>query len=125
MNSFIPYISEKIRNIAWNYINPATEERQVEMKDLLQLLTDISLSDDKVHLLLQQIRDSIRMPINYNEATNTTNIAWAVTVSWNITTVSAVTSLTNQVNIWGYAADLMAENNSRQDWGVTIRSLIK
>lgn len=124
MNTQQTYISEQIRDSSNTLINPATEERQIEMKDLLQLLTDISLSDDKVHLLLQQIRDSIRMPVNYNEATNTTNITGSVSVS-SLPTLNSVTTLTNQTNIWGYAADLMAENNSRQDWGVTIRSLIK
>lgn len=59
----------------------STEATQVEVKDFLSILADITLSDDKVHLLLQQIRDSIRMPINYNEATNTTNINGSVVVS--------------------------------------------
>jgi len=125
MNSSQNYISEKIKNASGTVINPATEERQIELKDLLQILTDISLSDDKVHLLLQQIRDSIRMPINYNEATNTTNITGAVTVTWSISLVSNVQSVANQVNLGGFSADLMVENNTRQDWGVTIRSLIK
>lgn len=61
---------------------------------------------------------------------NTTDINNAVPVSLTggtVTTVNTVTTtstLTNQTNLGGFSADMMTENNSYQDWGLSVRSLI-
>ena len=42
MNSISTYISEKIRNISWNYINPATEEKQ---DSIISAIENISITE--------------------------------------------------------------------------------
>jgi hypothetical protein len=88
------------------------------------------MTNEKLYLLLQQIRDSIAMRPDYVEATNSQNVSGAVTATvtfaanQDIRTVSTVSTLTNQTNIGGMTADMVTENNSYTDWALSIRSLI-
>jgi len=120
-----------VTNAAGTVINPATEEKQdsqitleTALNALITTLNSTVATNDKTHLLLQQIRDSISMRPDYVEGSNSQNVSGAVTVSGSLTTVATVTTLTGQTNIGGFPADMMTENSSYQDWGLSIRSLL-
>lgn len=115
-----------LTNSSGTLINPATETKQdsqivleTALNTLITTLNNTVTTNDKTHLLLQQIRDAIAMPVDYNEASNSKNINGAVTIS-----SGTITTLSNQTNIGGFSADMMTENTSFQDWGLSIRSLI-
>jgi uncharacterized protein YkvS len=92
---------------------------------------DIPLSvvtNEKVYLLLQQIRDALAMPVWYVDASNSLNTSGTSTVTFaanqDIRTVTTVSTLSNQTNIGGFSADMVTENDSFIDWATSIRSLI-
>jgi len=95
---------------------------ETALKTLITTLNSTVTTNDKTHLLLQQIRDSIAMRPDYVEATNTQAISGTVAVA-GITGTATITTLTNQTNIGGFSADMITENASFQDWAISIRSL--
>jgi hypothetical protein len=121
----------QIDNELGSVINPATESGQTAqialetaIKALITTLNSTVTTNDKTHLLLQQIRDAIAMPPDYVEATNSKNISGSVASTISSGTVTQVTTVVGQTNIGGFSADMITENNSFQDWGLSIRSLI-
>lgn len=100
-------------------VQPSTSTQATE-------LASIVASNDKTHLLLQQIRDAIAMRPDYVEATNTQAISGTIAIAGmtGTNTITTVTTLVGQTNIGGFSADMMTENNSFQDWGLSIRSLL-
>lgn len=109
-------------------VKGATEDKQdsqitleTALNALVTALNSTVTTNDKIHLLLQQIRDGIQMPVDYVEASNAKNI---LPVGGTVSTVTTVGTVTNQTNIGGFSADQMTENNSYQDWGLSIRSNI-
>lgn len=108
----------------------ATSSKQDEQIALATTLNALNvtlqktvLSWDKVHKLLQETRDGISMPVDYDEATNAKRILSAGGSLSTVSTVTTVGTITNQSNIGGFSADMMTENTSFQDWGISTRSL--
>lgn len=132
---FFPVLGESDKiHIQFGYdSDPSTEAKQTTLNSLvtaLNALVTVSnqkvLTDDKVHVVLQQIRDSINTPVYYTEATNSliTSGTSTVTLVNSTQTIGTVTTLTGQTNIGGFPADMITENNSYADWGVSVRSLL-
>lgn len=113
-----------VRTFSSNGSTAAKQDTMIALITALNaLVTTIKtsqLTDDKTHIVLQQIRDAIALPPDYNEATNARNVGGAVTVSSG--TVTSVTTLVGQTNIGGFTADMITENNSFQDWSASVRS---
>ncbi len=83
----------------------------VALNILAANIRDKVISSDDIYIVLGQIRDAINQAPDYNEAVNARN----VNVS-NSPNVSTVSSLTNQVNIGNYSADMMVEDSSNSSW---------
>lgn len=111
----------------------ATADNQATLNALvtaLNALVTISnqkiLTDDKVHILLQQIRDGIALPPWYVDASNSLNTSGTSTVTLvnSTQTIGTVTTVGGLTNIGGFSAGLITENATFEDWGISVRALL-
>jgi hypothetical protein len=105
-----------------------TPQGHVQVVKLTNSSTDplSVVTNEKVYLLLQQIRDALAMPVWYVDASNSLNTSGTSTVTLvnNTQTIGTVTTLGDQTNIGAKPADMVTENDSFIDWATSIRSLI-
>ena len=141
MNSFLQYISEKVRNVAWVYINPATEEKQDAIVTAIENIAipppvwwateaKQNTNNDLVDALYMLVKSIAFLPSVRDTTawlrtsiTNTPNIGTVTTVT-TVTTVSAVTSLINQVNAWWNPMNTQIPNLMNQTAFNNIRNVI-
>lgn len=139
MNSIATYISEKIRNIAWNYINPATEEG---LQDIVTAIGGITIpapvwwATEAKQNTNNELVDAIYMLVKslaFLPSVRGTLADIRVTSTWGtigvsslptLATVSAVTSVTNQVNAWWNPLNTQIPNLMNQTAFNNLRNVI-
>ena len=113
MNQVIQYISEKIKNVAWNYINPATEEKQDSIQALIQTLAN--QGDDWMYLLTR-ISEILKPLAIVTSGSGRLNID----VQNVIGTITTLTTVTNQTNMGWLSAFDMQYNLGHMAYATSI-----
>ncbi len=132
MQSISNYISEKIRNIAWNYINPATEEKQDAIVSAIEANAPIVwgateakqnelIALSEMTVLLKSILGAIQYSRNADMTNNSDRVTVVNTVA---TTVSSIATLTNMINMNSVDAWLVPRMNEYSAWNLNVRSTI-
>lgn len=128
MQSISNYISEKIRNIAWNYINPATEEKQDAIVAAIEANAPISwwATESTLSLINQKkIWDSFWLKNVLSAITRLTVdasgqlravVTWTVTVG-SITTLTTLTTWNIGIGDSGKVATMISQSNANFQWG--------
>lgn len=99
-----------ITNIAWNKVNPATEEKQ-----------DVLIALNEMTTYLKWVLSSLQMPRNADPSNNADQVSVINTITAN---VSAITTLTNLQQFNGEQAHLMSVASEINAWANMQRSTI-
>jgi len=122
MNQVIQYISEKIKNVAWNYINPATEEKQDSIQALIQTLAN--QGDDWMYLLtrISEILKPLAIVTSGSGRLNidVQNVLGTIATVTTVTTVSTVNNVANQTNMGWLSAFDMQYNLGHMAYATSI-----
>ena len=128
MQSFTQYISEKLRNVAWSYINPATEEKQDAIVSAIEANAPITwwATESTLQLINQKkIWDSFWLKNVLSAITRLTVdasgqlravVTWSVTVS-SIATITTLTTWNMSIGDSGKVATIISQSNANFQWG--------